>query len=243
MAALIDSEGRRTSEVILDTRYKESLGIGFREGQVSRIHVGVYGVNERVRSIWLAEKVFNSPRLETTPEEAVIKTLKIHQSLKEKGLPVVPTMRMLESGGRSVFMTDLTKNGKNEVVSVLDFVQLYGLKGKFSGKEIELRLSNSDEVSKQIANLYKISIDKQVIIQSCDAPFLVIEKDANYGSIILGDLGTVHDDLKVEDGSPVENLYHLTEFIDRMNKHLRYADQISNSYLFLERLNLNARRS
>jgi hypothetical protein len=233
-----ESEGKATkgSSVVINSEQRELLGVGLSEGRVERVRVKVLGSGGRVREISMAEKVFDSPVLTDAERRgAVDKILEIHAKLKTLGFPVIPTMRKDPAHPEVLYMTDLTRDGVNEVVSVADWAVGETRKGKFVGTDVTFAIANAKEISEQLVSLYRQTVAQGVKLNYPDALFLVRDTVTGRGTVVLGDIGEIefrdahnHKEYKelVYDNRDV-----FWNFMEILNEHLPQENRLDRRLL------------
>ncbi len=193
------------------SRNAKVIGEGINEGHVRdgvRVKMGRRILN-------FAEKIFNSDYfLEDVEdkEKALRNIIKTQIRLKKMGFPVVNTMRIIdvpESAEKRLLVTDLTENGKYEILSAvtMDFHEA-------------IQLSNSEEVNNQLSEIYQLLNINRVRLGSFDVPFLIIDKETKRGKIILGDLARIRfkeDESFAKKSIEEYNLKNLQDFARHIN--------------------------
>ncbi|MBU0982048.1 hypothetical protein KKC94_05140 [Patescibacteria group bacterium] len=188
--------GRERAVRLEPVKEKGKLGEGI-EGIVDVVRVSI-GDSDNELSRIFARKSFKDKEL---GREGLDLFVNNWQELKKRGLPVVPTLR-IEEGSEApyVIMTDLTNDGKNEVVALNDFepspeeqklMEASGEQRMYKyPRDYILELTNIKGIEQQLSDLLKTSVEKGVLLEH-DVPFLVVDKETKEGNLVLGDLRTV----------------------------------------------------
>lgn len=224
---LPDEMKLRSAKVSVDRANQETLGVGLSEGTVNRIMVTAFGSGDKSRQITMAEKIFDSKTFEGNRKEAVKKILDNHAELKKRKFPTIPTMRIEAEDGETLYMTDLTRNGKSDVYSTPDWAKgEHGRKGKLEGSEKEIEIVNPDEISAAVAHLFEKSIKEGCKINYPDVLFLVVDKQTRKAQVLFGDileiefLDLTEADTETKENFASENYMNFGFFIDEINRHL-----------------------
>lgn len=195
------------------------LGVGLSEGTVRRVRVEV-SHDGITKAISMAEKHFDVTASKSDRESTVQRILQNHALLRAKGLPTFPTLRIDPVNTDFLYMTDLTRNGKDAVYSIPDWKRGENRVGKLEGNEEKIAISNSEELSAQLANLYKKVVDEGCVINLADAFFLVIDKQDRKAKIMLGDILEIDFVQNVSEDVVEKNYMSFSIFIDEINTHL-----------------------
>lgn len=188
----LDRLSAKTTKADIDREKSEFLGRGLGEGTVNRVGVKLVGDQGKTRDVQMAEKVFDHPdHTEAEKADMVNYILHTHASLKDRGLPTIPTMRKDADNGSSIFMTDLTQNGKKDVVSLTDWWERGGRKGKFAETDYKIEIFNIEQFSESIADLFDKTIKNGCQLGHRDAFFIILDKSSKEAQIILGDLNLI----------------------------------------------------
>jgi hypothetical protein len=230
---LLEHTFRRKTRVNIQRQGGDQLGKGLTEGTVNRTGITLIGEKGKTRDVHMAEKVFDHPDL--TPEskkEAISKILKIHVELKAHGFPTVSTMRTEVGNEQSIFMTDLTQNGKNEVVSVPDWGGGPEREGKFFQTDYKVVISNAEQLSQSLADLFEQTVEKGCLVAYPDAFFMIVNKTTKEGSVIFGDLLEINfisvpDDPVLHEFFMDNNFEIFRSFILGMTKHTQSEPLLS----------------
>lgn len=205
----------------------DSLGVGLGEGTVDKVSVDVMSPSGRSRKMTLAEKRLYDDNPKKWREDLTRQIIQTHSKLKALGLPVVPTLRIDEDRPDSIYMTDLTRDGKADVYSVMDWAMINERRGKLSNTGKRVLISNAEQLSEQISDLYAQACAKSVRLTSTDIFFLVVDKDTEKARIILGDLSGVEFPEDQPYANAEENHHTLCLFIDYMNERLKLKNQLN----------------
>lgn len=228
---LHSSVGETYTAAITDVA--EKLGEG-KEGAVQKITVAA----EHERGIeigTLAEKTFHTRGEDSDQKtkEKIARTLELHKTLLEKNYPTIPKMLTNEKGD-TLYMTDMTKNGEQEVYSTPDFER--------TKPEQPVALKNAEALSMLLGTLLSKSAEDRLFIEKKDVFFLPIDKETREGQIIFGDLNKLQF---VEEGkSPVikkeehpeiditeYNAEILRKLVRNLNPILDKESQLSTEYI------------
>lgn len=222
---------KRGARVSIDRTDAEYLGTGLSEGTVHKVQVEVAGPNDRARTISMAEKTFDHPSHTDEERQALIAhVLGIHRELLERDLPTIPTMRT-EKGNKNIMMTDLTENGKNEVVSMPDWVVGPGRKGKHADTEYKVEIANVEEVAEHLLRIFEQSVATGCRLGDADIFFLVINKDTKKAKVLLGDVW----DIKFVDPTNVDvkrdliasNYESIRLFVKEIRDHINSTEKFT----------------
>ncbi len=192
------------------------IGKGFSEGNVYG------GVNVKLgrHELPMVEKVFESFMLGTTPEITPERIIENHSHLRKMGFPVINTMRIIETAPgkpKRILMTDLTEGGKKSVYS-----------SSFDEEKdplVDFDVSNPDEVSNQLLEIFKLCLEHGVEIHHHDVFLLVVDNNTGKGRIVLGDISRIeiHDNPKERWARQDVGAYsyeNMKSFVDLINKHI-----------------------
>jgi len=117
-------------------------------------------------------------------------------------------------------MTDLTRDDKDALYSIPDWKRGETRVGELEGNEEKITISNPEELSVQLANLYKKVVNEGCVINLADAFFLVIDKQSYKAKIMLGDILEIDFVQIVSEDVVEKNYMSFSIFIDEMNAHL-----------------------
>ena len=210
---------------------QEHLGTGLTEGTVHRVDVEVIGAEGKIRTIPMAEKMFdNSDMDETAKQASIAKILAIHHGLLERGLPTIPTMRT-EKGNNNILMTDLTHQNKNEVVSLPDWAKGKERSEKYADTEHKTEITNLDEISNSLATIFEQSVATGCKINMADAFFFVIDKENKKSNVLLADLAEIEfvdvSDVTEREKLADHNYETILQFVRGMRSHIQSDQKFS----------------
>ncbi|AKM82756.1 TPA: hypothetical protein DD449_00540 [Candidatus Berkelbacteria bacterium] len=218
----------------------EVLGTGLLEGDVVCVEGMISGSGGRQKEVQLAQKIFHTEGMlgKHDVEGHVKILLEKHAELKRRHLPTIPTMRIGEvDGDTRLFMTDLTRGGKNEVISNMDWESYFGRAGKYFQNDAKFELSNKEELSQNASDIFKQLVTKGCIARN-DVFFVIMDKDTKKGQIILGDIYAteLYSDSDLKSYSTrcklqSDNFKEMNRFLLEINGHLSDESQIDLTLL------------
>lgn len=180
------------SIVEFDRSQQELLGKGIREGTVHSLRIDVIGKNGKVRTIPLAEKIFDQIDADKISIEDILAT---HSKLKKAKISTIPTMRFNREEPRKLYLTDLTEGGKNEVFSMSDWSEsMFSTRvGKFAsekGYEKRFEISNMAGFEDQLVEIFTKACEAGSVIP-WDAFFVIVDKETKQARVIVGDISDI----------------------------------------------------
>lgn len=201
----------------------EVVGRGLQDSTLYRVEVSTEGVR-----LSLLKKAFDS---ESVTDDRAREIFERHRAVKERGLPAIPLMFRQEGCNRTLYVTDLTRGGRRDCLSMMDW-QSNGTRDGVRCTDYHLfTISNASSVNAGFADLLEQSVEAGVAFHSPDIFFLVLDRRNQEGTIIVGDLGQVN----VEEPEGTEqkllrlgqNWSSMNIFCGEMNKHLNewYLDR------------------
>ncbi len=123
--------------------------------------------------------------------------------LKLLGFPVVETLRISEDR-KKVLMTDVTENGKHDVV---DFHEQF---------DENIRIVNYEELIEDVKELYKKGTDNGLLFPHLA---VVVDKDTGVGKVMILDLAEVSDFVQDDWNEDLVNINNrwMDNFIDQLS--------------------------
>ncbi len=143
-------------------------------------------------------------------------------------------------------MTDLTEQGKNDVVSAPDWEKGDTRSGKYAEIEHQVEISNIGEVEESLATILEQSVVTGCKLNMADAFFLVVDKESKKAKVVIADLAEVEfidtQSLDLREELVATNYNAILQFVRSMRSHIQrknlmnYAKRYNNSrYLVFDR--------
>ncbi|NQV90265.1 hypothetical protein HQ487_02555 [Candidatus Uhrbacteria bacterium] len=180
---------------------------------------------------------------EASKQAVIAHILKVHKGLRERALPTIVTMRT-ENGKNNIFMTDLTEQGKNEVVSLPDWLTGKERKGKYSETEHMVEIANIHEISESLAIIFEQSIATGCKFNFADVFFLVVDKESKRGKVLLGDLAEIEfvdvGDITERETLADHNYQTILHFVREMRSHLQGEERFSMNPILAKKKEFSA---
>lgn len=205
----------------------EVLGVGIMEGTVRRVGVERIDLSRPTRKLALAEKELDAMVFEGVNRGRIKRILENHALLKIWKLPTIPTMRVDESNPNVIYMTDLTRGGKDAVYSMPDWFAVDGREGKLFGSEKMIALANPKELSLNMAELFRRTVEVGCMLNHADIFFLIVDGKTKNARVLFGDLLRMDIVPEMTEDIIERNYLDFWSFIAEMNTHLTADSQFT----------------
>lgn len=176
-------KGTSRSSLAEIKRHKYSQNFGIEGYDYSFVDVKL-SKNDKEKTIRMFSKSIDTKMANEEDRCSPDEVLRRYDKLKEAGLPVPPTLRISEDG-KHILMTDLTQNGKYEII---DRHNTYS----------DIQIRNPEQVRNEIANA-AVSAKNAGFIFSPDAFAVLVDKQTGIGNLAILDIGSgIYSEKKIK---------------------------------------------
>lgn len=232
--------GKKETGVKIDENVTgDVIGTGLGEARVERIKDPKDPDKTLVRRVVETGRLLENPKRMQRRNDHVKKTW---TALVASNIPTVRDLQFAKDP-RIMYMEDLSREGKSEVISTPDFgiveYKNETRKGKFYDQRetIKFEIKNIQELNQNLATLYQQLLQEGFHIlpkkngnPSANMFYLVIDKQTQIARVLLWDLTRVKKEMITDqeqyDQIAADNRRAFATFVERMNKYLTTESQL-----------------